>query len=247
MNEIYILDVKINDFSIENVINQIERRIQENQKFYVTTPNPEIVLKTVTNPEYLNILNQGYINIPDGFGLKIGALIFGRLLKHRVTGVDLTYQVLKLAEQKNYSVLFIGGHPEVNQIAEQKIKEKYPNLKINFIFGHDFNDRGESSDPDLLNKINYLNPDLIFNCYGAPKQEFWINENLEKISSLKAAFGVGGTLEFIAGKINRAPKIFRIAGLEWLWRLIQEPKRIKRIFNAVVIFPLKCIVWRFKH
>ena len=89
----------------------------------------------------------------------------------------------------------------------------------------------------IIQEIAASNSDILFIAYSPPKQEKWIVENLGKMPLIKLAMGVGGAFDFIAGQIPRAPKILRIIGLEWLWRLIQEPRRVKRIFKAVVVFP----------
>ena len=135
--------------------------------------------------------------------------------------------VCGVAAKLNKSVFFLGGF-EVADKAAQKMQQKFPTLKIAGTL---------DGDPKNLNKICVQsNPDILLVAFGAPTQEFWIQKFAPQIPSLKLAIGVGGTFDFWAGKVRRAPKFLRTIGLEWLWRLFQEPiKRFGRIFRAVIV------------
>lgn len=247
MIEIYILGTKINDISLIEVIEEIKKLLSTDQKGYIVTPNPEICLVGYRNKQFRIILNNSLISIPDGFGLKFGARILGQKLFNITTGADLCWEIIKLAEQKSYSILFFEGRPVVGEQALKKIKEKFPKLNINFLDLGLVDAAGNCSEENYLAKINQIKPDIIFVNFGPPKQENFINKNLEKLDT-KLMLGIGGSLDFIAERIKRAPLWMRKIGLEWLWRLFQEPWRWKRIINAVIIFPLACIKYKFqKH
>jgi len=244
--ELYILGAKINDISLNEAIDKIANFILVgNNKGYITTPNPEICLQSYKSKQFRRILQNAWLGIPDGNGLKIGAKILGTKLFNITTGVDLCQKVIELAEHKNYSILILGGIQEVGDRTISLCNYKYPKLKINYLNGGNFNNQGVSDEINLIEQINQLNPDIIFICLGAPKQEYFMAENLDKLNA-KLMLGVGGTIDFLAEQIKRAPQSWRKLGLEWLWRLIQEPWRWKRIFKAVIIFPLTCIIYRFK-
>ena len=174
-----------------------------------------------------------------------------QILPERISGIDLIYKICQKFENSNYSIFFLGADNGVAKKTAQKLKEKFINLKIagvnssavirnsfpkatfrNVAFKRD-------DDENIIQKINQAKPDILFVAFGAPKQEKWIAENLEKFSSVKLAIGVGGSFDFISGKTKRAPNFMRRIGLEWLWRFILQPWRAKRIFTATFIF-----VWK---
>ncbi|MCX6743473.1 MAG: WecB/TagA/CpsF family glycosyltransferase, partial [Candidatus Parcubacteria bacterium] len=242
--EIYILGSKINDVSLAEVISEIQKLFSESKKGYIVTPNPEICLVGYKDKQFRRIIQNSFISIPDGFGLKLGARFFGSKLNNLTTGIDLCWELLKLAEHKNYSILFFEGRPQIGDRALKVISQKYPNLKIKFIDPGKVEMKGNFENPNLINQINEFHPDIIFVNFGPPKQENFINKYLDQLDT-KLMLGIGGSLDFISGRIKRAPESWRKLGLEWFWRLIQEPWRWKRILKAVIIFPLACLYWRF--
>ena len=127
---------------------------------------------------------------------------------------------------------------DIAKKSSEILLQKYPALKIcGAIDGSPF----EKDDKETISLIQKMQPDILIVCYGCPLQELWIQRNLKKCLSVKAAIGLGGTFDFLSGNIKRAPKIFRALGIEWLWRLMLQPSRWKRIFRAVFVFPLKIL------
>lgn len=173
-----------------------------------------------------------------------------------IPGIDFMLDICQLAQEKNKSVYLLGsGDEEVVKRAAEALKKRYASLKIcgfnkgpNIVpqpAGSRFGGKrpedqkisyDEAGNEDLLYDIIMKAPDILFVGFGHGKQEKWIYENLAQLPSVKVAMGVGGSFDFLAGKINRAPKFMRRLGLEWLWRLTLEPWRVKRIFKATVIF-----------
>ncbi len=243
MKEIYILGTKITDVSLQEAIKIIADFLSSDRHGYITTPNPEICLLGYKDKPFRRLHQKSLLSIPDGFGLKVGAKILGSQLNNITTGSDLAIELIKLSEQKNYSVLILGGVTEVGERTLALCSYKYPKLKISYLNGGNFDSQGISDQSNLISQINNIAPDIIFTCLGAPKQEYFMANNLHKIKT-KIMIGVGGTIDFLAEEIKRAPQSWRKIGLEWLWRLIQEPWRWKRIFKAVILFPLVCIYWR---
>lgn len=246
MNSINILEVRIDDIDKDFFLKQIDRFIQSGKKFFVATPNPEMLVLAKNNKEFKNILNSSAINIPDGVGLKFGAKILGQKLNNRVTGADSMFDILRLAERKNYSVYFLGGRAETARAMAKNFKKYLP--KINIV-GAEQGSNGEADfdkwDNEVIIKhINSVKPDILFVALGHYKQEKWIFNNLEKLETVKLAMGVGGAFDFYSGKAKRAPKHIQASGFEWLWRLFKEPYRYRRIFTAVVVFSWKCFLER---
>ncbi len=247
-----ILGVKISDFAWQEITTEIRAMLANKQQHLVFTPNPEICLAANKNEQFKKILNSATLNIPDGFGLKIGALILGQRLKNRIQGVDFVVKLCAIAEQKNCSIMFIGGWHKVAANAAKEMQRQFPNLKIigdsglgasRLIDNKLFYDNAENN--NLLARINDFKPDILCVALGAPKQELWIEKNISKLPSVKISVGVGGTFDYLSGRISRAPRAIRTLGLEWLFRLIAEPAREKRIINAPLLFPLACARQRF--
>jgi len=251
-NESVILGVRISKLNLADTMDKIRSFLVSGRKHSIFTPNPEICLEASRNREFQKTLNRSSLNIADGFGLKLGGAILGQKTPHRITGVDLTWQIIKLAAEKKYKIMLLGGKGDIAKLAAAKIKNKFPNIQI-VGAGEGLHVKYENQkviynsneNQKVINFINKVQPDILFVAFGAPKQEYWISKNILKLNSVKLAIGVGGTFDFISGKLKRAPKWIRKIGFEWLFRLFQEPKRIKRIFNALIIFPITCIKWRY--
>ncbi len=266
--KIKILGVKFDNINLEKAATIAIKLAKGNSQEYIATPNPEILLQAIKDPKFLEILNKSALNIPDGTGIlwassylsKIKSnsskatktlkafqtLFIGlikpksirNILKERVTGVDLMLEICKKSVNENLKIFLLGSSEKIGEKTKQHLEEKYPNIKI---VGRLSKSPKEEDEKEIIEKINLSNADILFIAYGAPKQEFWIAKNLKKLTSIKLAIGVGGAFDIISGTKKRAPMIFRKAGLEWLIRLIQEPKRTKRIWNATVKFPYEII------
>jgi len=218
-----LLGVSIDKLSFSEAASFAEQALLRKTQIKIFTPNPEIILKACKDPSFLNVLNSGDLLIPDGTGI----ILFSKI-KETVTGVDLMLKICELAEKNAKSVFLLGGHNTAEKTAK-KLKEMFPQLKV-VGFSEDLS--------SCYNLIEISEPNIVFVALGAPKQERWITENIKKFPSINIAMGVGGAFDMISEKIKRAPKRIRDIHLEWLWRLIQEPRRARRIFNAVFVFPI---------
>lgn len=239
---IKILGVRIDNFSVGKIkekISNIFDSIPE-QKF-ITTLNPEILLKAHRDEKYREVLNSADLNICDGFGIRVAGFLKGKKIKARFAGTDLVDFLLKIASRRNLPVLAIVAKNSLSAPAEieRAIRGKYPNLSVK----SEYFSPGQSNAPDAIIK----EAEIIFVNFGAPEQEKFIFENRQEFPKAKILVGVGGTFDFLAGRIRRAPLFMRAIGLEWLWRLFQEPKRFRRIWNAVVIFPIVVIMEKNKN
>ncbi len=219
-----ILGVKIDNLTQQECLNKIQNWLNQDQQRYIVTPNPEFILEAQKNLEFKRILNQADLSICDGTGALLASYFLKTPLKQRIPGADLMVQLCQIAEKKNLAVFLLGGEPGIALKASQKIKQIYPNLKIDY-----------SADEKKIPKINQ--PSILFVALGAPKQEKWINANLALIPQARLAMGVGGSFDYLSGQIKRAPKLLRRIGLEWFWRLALEPNRLKRVYQATIKFP----------
>lgn len=233
-----ILGVKIDGLTMREALARIEGFLKDEEFHFVVTPNPEIVIFAQKDRKFAEILNHADLAIPDGEGLVWAAKILGKNIKERVSGVDLADEICKMAAEKGFRIGFLGGGPGVADEARECQIRKYPGLKVVFSLGSD-PENAIKNIADSLRLTDYRKKnknavvgsqravDILLVAYGFPKQEYWMAKYGRR-SGVKVAIGVGGALDYFAGRLRRAPKFIRILGLEWLWRLILEPWRIKR-------------------
>ncbi len=156
-----------------------------------------------------------------------------KVIPERVTGVDL---LEKLASKTTKSIFLLGAAPGIAETTKKELEKKYESINI---VGYHSGTPRKKDEKEIISMINKAKPKLLFIAYGAPKQEEWIHRNLKKLPSVKLAIGIGGSFDFISGKTKRAPLWMQKTGIEWIFRLIQEPSRISRIYNATIKFPLR--------
>ncbi|MFA6426849.1 MAG: WecB/TagA/CpsF family glycosyltransferase [Candidatus Magasanikbacteria bacterium] len=237
---IKILDVRIDILDKSKALQKVAEFLESNKQYKIFTPNPEMLVDAQKDREFKDILNSSDLNICDGRGIQL----VSREKIERIPGVDFMLDICKLAEQKKYSVYFLGSDSsEVISNLKLVIQNKFPNLKIaglhrghkllvaNYQLKYD-----KEKNDELIAEITMAQPDILFIAFGHVKQERWIHENLKDLPSVKIAMGVGGAFDYTAGMKKRAPAWMRKIGLEWLFRLLYEPKRIGRIIKATLFF-----------
>ncbi len=237
----YILGVGITSASKEDVLEYIVKSLEKvNEKYFIVTPNPEILVFANDDKSYKNILNKAKIALTDGVGIIFAGKLLGKQFKERVTGVDLLENLCFRIAEKPITVGFLGGRPGVAEKTAECLIKKYPGLKVGFV-GEEWPNHHFSRLPHVASgqasSINtkYLihnTIDVLFVAFGAPKQEVWIDENLDKIP-VKVAVGVGGAFDYISGEVKRSPVWIQNIGFEWLYRLVRQPWRIKRQFSLL--------------
>ncbi|MCL4387086.1 WecB/TagA/CpsF family glycosyltransferase, partial [Patescibacteria group bacterium] len=195
--------------------------IRKQKKVFIITPNPEILTYASTHPDFKNTLNSADLALCDGVGLLLAGKLLGKSLKQRMAGVDFVKNVCREASESNsagakkpITVGFLGARGSVAERASDCLQKMYPGLKVSFA-------------KEELKEGEKVSVDILFVAYGFPKQEEWIASNLERLD-IRAAMGVGGSLDYISGEVKRAPSWIRKIGLEWLYRLFRQPWRIKR-------------------
>jgi len=228
MDKTSILGVKINNQRFKEILEIAYKILEKKEKKTIFTPNTEIVMMCQKDLELKSIINSGGLVTPDGIGLIYASKIYKAGLEERVTGFDLSMKLLEYSKNNGYNVFFLGGKPGVAEKAKINLEKKgYQNI-VGFHHGYFFNDdKYEDIEKHIIKDINEKNTNILFVGLGSPKQERWIDKNINKLSS-NIIIGNGGTIDVLAGEVNRAPSIYQRLGLEWLYRLIQDPKRLKR-------------------
>lgn len=249
-----ILGVRIDNLNKKEILEKIEFFLSEDKpstisavrgKFHqIATVNPEFILKAQKDKEFKDILNECDLNVADGVGIWYAFIRNYSFLKTRIAGADLLNDVLYIANNKKLKVYLAINKDGLSSFSEIKkfINKKYPEISLS---GR--NVLAVEFDSFKLQNTGY---DILICNFGAPVQEKFLN--LQKNGNIRLVIGVGGSFDFMTGKVKRAPKIMRIMGLEWLWRLAFHPStdkkfilnRLKKIANSVIIFPIRVTLGR---
>ncbi|HZZ98918.1 MAG TPA: WecB/TagA/CpsF family glycosyltransferase [Candidatus Saccharimonadia bacterium] len=201
--------------------------------FIVFTPNPEQIELAQKNTQFLKDLQASDLNVPDGVGVIWAGdqLHLEHAPTKRIAGRELVMALLPDLNKKKKSVFVLGGFGDTAQLAAVELKKQFPELTLEWSSGstdlqHETPDRLN----EVMQKIRAAKPNLLLVAYGAPKQERWVMEHRDELAQagVKVAMVVGGTLDVLAGKVRATPDLFAHSNLEWAWRLIQQPWRLKR-------------------
>ena len=223
-----ILGIKIDKLTGSECIEAINRALREKNSTKIFTPNTSIVLSTLKDKEKARLINSADLLIPDGIGLVQASRILNDPLPQRITGIDMGEKILEIANKECLSLFLLGSTKKNVSAAADKIRDKYRNIKICGIH-HGFFDINSEYNQKLIKAISSKAPDIMFVCMGYPKQELWISQNAHKIPSLRLSIGLGGSFDVWSGKVRRAPVIFRKLNMEWFWRMIIQPQRLKNL------------------
>jgi len=221
-----ILDVGFDDITMDAAVAAaMEKMHGSGAPEYVVTPNPEIVWQCRGDAVLRDAVNAAFLVLPDGVGIMHGAKIMKTPLTERVPGIDFASALFGEMAKAGMSVYLLGAKPGVAEKAAENLKKEHEGLVIAGTRNGYFADDG-----DVVSEINAARPDLLVVCLGSPKQEYFMSGNAGRIKCGLMA-GLGGSLDVFAGNVTRAPEKWRKLGLEWLYRLLKEPSRIKRMIK----------------
>ncbi len=232
VNRVSIFGVNIFNVDFREAMEIVENFLKGDGCKKIFTPNTEIVMEAKEHSYLRDLVNLADLVIPDGIGLIYASKLRGKPLKERVTGYDVSMELLKIANRDNLRLYLLGGKPGVSQKAAENIEKKYPNIDIvgnhhGYFKGVHLGEENSQEEREIIEEINRLKPHIIFLGLGFPKQEVWINEYSNILES-KVIIGNGGVIDILAENAKRAPDIFIKLNLEWFYRLISDPSRIKR-------------------
>jgi exopolysaccharide biosynthesis WecB/TagA/CpsF family protein len=221
LNKINLMNVEFDNFSMKEAIEAIENDMAGGKRKKVYYVNADCFNRTVSDKEYLELLRKGDYILPDGIGVLIGCKMIGVGLRENVNGTDMLPYICRMAVKNDYSMYLFGAKLGVAALMQQKLMETYPGLRIVGERNGYFKD--ESEEKEMIAEINRLKPDIMLVALGVPAQEKWIAEHCDELPS-RLMLGVGGLFDFYSGRIKRAPLWLREMGLEWIFRLLMEPK-----------------------
>lgn len=213
--------------------------------YQICTVNPEYIIDARRNPTFARVLKEASLAVPDGVGILWAAHVLGRPLCERVTGSDGIYRICERAAINGWRVFLLGAAPGIARCAAERLKNLYPGLGIAGTYS---GDPHAQAWPEIKERLQRSHPDILFVAFGHPQQDLWIARHRGELP-VRLAIGVGGAFDFVAGAVPRAPRWMRRLGLEWLFRLIQQPSRLGRMMKLpiFVVMVLRKALVRVLH
>lgn len=239
-----ILGVRVDAPTRREVLTRCEQMLGEPTLHHVVTANPELVLAASRDAVVREVLGKGSLVVPDGVGLLWAARQYGQNLPERIPGVELVRDLAQLTATRGQPVFLVGGREGVALAAAAKLRQEIPGARVTaFEQGHS----AEAPPDELWAELARRRPAVLFVAYGQPRQEIWIQTHRDRLAAVgvRIAMGVGGAFDTLSHRLPRAPQWVRERGLEWLWRLILEPRRFPRILRATLVFPLRVLRDRY--
>ena len=243
MNSINLLDIRLDNLDSQELWLTLADYLHSQANHLVVTVNPEFTLAAQKNKRFRDILNKADLSLPDGFGLILAAKTYGcQLIRH--TGADLTAALLAYAQDNDLPLAIVNWRGGLSPAKTLKpaLLAKFPRLRLII------EDTGRAGrlGQRQIQRLKDFKPAILFSGLGAPWQEYFLDSQRSVFPSVRLMIGIGGSFDFIIGRIKRAPQFWQTIGLEWLWRLIQQPWRWRRIWQAVFVFSWKFLIWRLR-
>lgn len=223
--KIDVMGLKFDSMTMDEALSRAEVLLRGDKAAYVVTPNAEIAYEALHDGQLREMLNGADLMLPDGAGVVLASKLLRTPVKQKVAGVDFAAGLLGILERNGQSLYLLGGKPGIGELAAQKMLEAHPQLRIAGIADGYFQDEAP-----VIAKINASGADALFVCLGAPKQERFMVQHQQELHVHLMA-GLGGSLDAFAGTVQRAPAWMIRLNLEWLYRLIREPKRFRRMLR----------------
>lgn len=234
-----LLGYSIDDYSFDEAVLKAKELIDGDKVSQVITINPEMFQTTDSDSYFANIVREAEMVIPDGVGIKIGLKLTGKNVA-RIPGIDFAKKLLKEAALSNIPVAIIGSKEEVITKAIENLQNEISGLNIIYYHNGYFD-----NDEEIYSELRNHSPKLILIAMGSPRQEKFIYEAKKKLNPALMV-GIGGSLDVWSGYVKRAPKIYQVLGLEWLYRTVTQPSRFKRIFPTLPLFLIRVLNYKEK-
>lgn len=236
LKQVEILGVNVNSLTMAQAVEVVQQFIAEKKVALVATANAEMLMRSTQDEELKDILNQADLVVPDGAGTVWAAGHLGEPMPERVAGFDLAQELMREAPARGDRIYFFGSAPGVADKAKAKAEELYPGIQVVGTRNGFFT---EADEPGIIAEIKAARPDILLAALGVPKQEKWLKKHMQELQ-VPVSIGVGGTLDVMAGVMERAPLWMQKAKLEWLFRGLKQPSRAGRLL-ALPKFVLKVV------
>ncbi len=220
-----ILGIGIDRIDSNEALRQIGQFIASGTPHQIVTANAEIIYQASKNEKMKNVINAAQMVTADGSGVVWASRQLGQPLAQRVTGIDLVNSICEQSAKDKWKIYILGSAPGVADTAANNIRDKFPGCNIVGTHHGYFN---EQEEVQIIAELEQLQPDVLFVALGAPKQEYWIADHIQQLN-IPVAMGIGGSMDVLSGNVKRAPKWMQKMSLEWLYRLLIQPTRFKRV------------------
>lgn len=237
MDSISILSVRVDNVDYGEAAERVRGFLQARGLHQIATVNPEFVVMAQSRLEFRKVLNSTALNVPDGVGLMWAARELGRPLKERVTGQELVGRIAALACDRCEGIFLLGARRGIAERAAAALAARHPGLQVAGCWA---GSPAAGDEEEIVERVNASGARILFVAYGPPKQELWIARNAARLDAA-VAMGVGGTFDTLAGAVPRAPHWVQRAGFEWTFRLLREPRRLRR---QLAIPYFMWLIWR---
>ena len=231
--------VAFDNVTMDEAVAQAVENLQSKRRCMVVTPNAEIAQSCVTDNRLREIVRKAGLVLPDGIGVIYASRILKKPLKQRVPGVEFGENLVSALRDTGKTIFFLGGKPGVAEEAAHRLQVKYPGLKV-----AGTKDGYFQREEEAVEAVQQAKPDVLFVCLGSPKQEYFMADHFDQLGATLMV-GLGGSLDVYAGKVERAPALFRKLGLEWFYRLLRQPSRLGRMMKLPQ-YLWQSIRWRMK-
>ena len=224
---LYILGIRLDNMTKDEAVALVVDYASSGQPHHVVTINPEFIMQARGDSIFNQVLGEAHLALADGVGVIWASRLLGHPLKERIPGVDLMWSLASVAGSLGQSLYILGGRSGVAEQAAKILTDSIPNLRIAGTWEGSPQEEDEAS---IVEGVRAANPHYLFVAFGSPQQDLWIHRNLHRLG-VPVAIGVGGSLDYISGRVRRAPQWMRRLGLEWLFRLALQPWRWRRMLR----------------
>jgi N-acetylglucosaminyldiphosphoundecaprenol N-acetyl-beta-D-mannosaminyltransferase len=233
-SRVAILGVAVDNLTMDEVLDSVEAKIAEGGFHQIATANVDFIINSIHDEELYETLARCDLVLADGLPLVWASRLLGTGLKERVTGVDLVPQLARLSAKRSYRIFLLGASEDSSAGTAAWMESNFPGVCIAGRYCPEFLPLEEMDHEVILSKIEKAKPDILLVAFGNPKQEKWLTMHRQRLE-VPVCMGVGGTFDFLSGRLSRAPLWMQKSGMEWLYRTIQEPSRLgKRYFSNAV-------------
>lgn len=242
-DSVVLFGIAFSRVSFDELCLYIDQRIADRVPGYIVTPNVDHVVRFHRDPAFRKAYEHAFLVLTDGMPILWTAWLLGRPVPEKLSGSDMVPRLSAYAADRGYSVFFFGASDGVAAEAASRMKGRYPNLSVAGVYSPPM---GFEKDPaavsEAIGRLRRAGADICFVALGSPKQEVWLCEHCNECG-ISVMIGVGAGLDFVSGRVRRAPRWMQYAGLEWIWRLVQEPRRLwhRYLVEDMYFFVL---VWR---
>ena len=238
VDRVEVLGVPVDCVDMHGALDAVDLMINSGKPNTIIALNPEKVIKAQSDSKLLGWLLNASLIIPDGIGVVVAARKLNQVNISRVSGSELMPNICERSVSKGYKLFLYGASQDTIQKAVDRLTERYPGIQI---VGFQNGYLPENEMPDLIDRINQSQAQILFVALGSPRQELWMDNYLGKLHNIRVCQGVGGTFDVIAGTVKRAPNFFINIHCEWLYRLLSQPSRLIRQ-TALPVFAFKVLL-----